>query len=463
MEKTVGKDMVAHQPPKNTALVSKPTPAGSSGGIEATKKRSSSVLNAKTMQALQAQSEALSSLFETFWGIPLHFNLFSISEIPLYCWQYEDFYASQAGINNSDNRTLTLKLSDSLCSSLLTTVLGSRTHLTEPFSFRATTGFEKSLIAGFNKELLIHFLKKWTLRNSAPSPQGKFIHVAWSILPKVSEFDDLHHLNFREKPEMGYLILSLPEEALKIPGIEDTDFYVTPSFFDDAYVPVHLHVGSTQVHLSDLQSLEVNDTVILEESSIERLRLLTKNDEIDDIAFPIKMANQQALQSNINVPLTQETNTMAQQTETSTQSAQALWDNLMIDVNAEFEPIKIPLKQLKEMSEGLVVEVGDIIQNAVNLKVEGKVLAKGSLVIVDNKFALRIQEMVAESESTQLAGAAGLTELDAEQSEQQVDSIEEKPKDLPEIPKEQDEASAESDLDDFLNDDFDDDDDEEWS
>ena len=79
-----------------------------------------------------------------------------------------------------------------------------------------------------------------------------------------------------------------------------------------------------------------------------------------------------------------------QQTETP---KKMLWDNLMIDVSAEFDPVKLPLKQLRQMSEGLVVELGDLTRNRIHLVVEGKSLATGELVIVGDKFGVRVHQV----------------------------------------------------------------------
>jgi flagellar motor switch protein FliN len=71
----------------------------------------------------------------------------------------------------------------------------------------------------------------------------------------------------------------------------------------------------------------------------------------------------------------------------------SLWDHLQIDVHAEFAPTRIPLQQLKQMSEGLVVEVGDLLHNQIQLVANGKPLAQGELVIVGDKFGVLITQM----------------------------------------------------------------------
>src|SRR5690606_10240822 len=76
---------------------------------------------------------------------------------------------------------------------------------------------------------------------------------------------------------------------------------------------------------------------------------------------------------------------------TETQSRKSIWDNLEVEVTAAFNPIKLPLKQVKEMEQGLVIEVGGLMDNAILIEVEGQPIAWGELLVVGDKFGVRIQ------------------------------------------------------------------------
>ena len=75
-------------------------------------------------------------------------------------------------------------------------------------------------------------------------------------------------------------------------------------------------------------------------------------------------------------------------------SANNIWDNIQVDINAEFEKVKISLGELKQISEGLVVDIGSIYDNRIDLKVENKLVAKGELVIINDRYGVRIDEVV---------------------------------------------------------------------
>lgn len=82
----------------------------------------------------------------------------------------------------------------------------------------------------------------------------------------------------------------------------------------------------------------------------------------------------------------------------NTASAANLWDSIQVDINAEFEKVKISLGELKQISEGLVVDIGSIYDNRIDLKVENKIVARGELVIINDRYGVRIDEVVKEEE-----------------------------------------------------------------
>jgi flagellar motor switch/type III secretory pathway protein FliN len=70
------------------------------------------------------------------------------------------------------------------------------------------------------------------------------------------------------------------------------------------------------------------------------------------------------------------------------------WDDLLIDVQASFDPIQMPLKQLKQVTQGLVLELGELRGKHIRLHVEGNTLAFGELVIIGEQFGVLIHDVV---------------------------------------------------------------------
>ncbi|MFM7468863.1 MAG: FliM/FliN family flagellar motor switch protein [Vampirovibrionales bacterium] len=77
----------------------------------------------------------------------------------------------------------------------------------------------------------------------------------------------------------------------------------------------------------------------------------------------------------------------------STGAMSPQWDDLLIDVQASFDPIQMPLKQLKQVTQGLVLELGELRGKHIRLHVEGNTLAFGELVIIGEQFGVLIHEV----------------------------------------------------------------------
>ena len=70
-----------------------------------------------------------------------------------------------------------------------------------------------------------------------------------------------------------------------------------------------------------------------------------------------------------------------------------LWDSIQVDMSAEFDKVKVTLGELKSIEEGLIVDLCSVYDNKVSLKVGGKTVAAGELVIINDRFGVRIQNV----------------------------------------------------------------------
>lgn len=407
----------------------------------------------------------LTGIFSEFWGMPVGLHLLSVSTRMLYFWRMDDFHVTQVAFPSTaeggEAKTLEMRLSDGLCADLLTTVFGSRPagHLQKEFSFRDMTDLEKSMFDAFTRELITALARSLAAKTPGESFSAEEnIFIAWQVRPEIREtvLDDAPR--FQEPLTGGRLIVSLPLAYLKntIQSAESKgDIDPLPdTVFDEARVPVHVGIGNSRVALTDLQMLEPGDLVVLENSMSERLYLLPPDAPVmsaaSRIPFTAQLPERHALEE---VPYTQEMAVMEQQLQDMSTMKETLWDSLTIEVGAQFDPVRLPLKQLKQMSEGLVVEIGDIVGNRVILSVEGKALAAGELVIVGDKFGVRVKEVSADRPGTAASPADTATlpaESPARAAKQAAPKSTEQPAD-PDNP----EAGQADELDDFLNEDFD--------
>ncbi len=68
--------------------------------------------------------------------------------------------------------------------------------------------------------------------------------------------------------------------------------------------------------------------------------------------------------------------------------------DVSLDVSAEIGSRKMPISAILALGTGSVVGFPQSIDEPVNLLVNGRLIARGEIVAVDDRFALRITELV---------------------------------------------------------------------
>ena len=106
-----------------------------------------------------------------------------------------------------------------------------------------------------------------------------------------------------------------------------------------------------------------------------------------------------------NNPLNPTVNSSA--SEVITKANQANIDMLM-DVNLtvaiELGRTEMSLRQALDLQQGSVVELDRLAGDPIDVYVNEKLIAKGEVVVVDDKFAVRITELFANSVKSQTPG-----------------------------------------------------------
>ena len=71
-----------------------------------------------------------------------------------------------------------------------------------------------------------------------------------------------------------------------------------------------------------------------------------------------------------------------------------LWDDIQIEVSAEFDKVKMTIGELKQITQGQIVDLGSVFNNEIFLYVEDKKVAKGELMIINDRYAVRLNEIL---------------------------------------------------------------------
>jgi flagellar motor switch/type III secretory pathway protein FliN len=147
-------------------------------------------------------------------------------------------------------------------------------------------------------------------------------------------------------------------------------------WFQGMAISARIQAGQTYLPLASLPLLEPGDVLVLDQSQINTLVLHTPE---GPLRFNTAMSN--------HVP---KYPAMASSTD------QPDWNHLMVELTAEFDPFLLPLGEVRAMSEGLLVELDDLAHNTITIHSQGTHLAKGKLVVVGDKFAVRIDRVLGQ-------------------------------------------------------------------
>lgn len=200
--------------------------------------------------------------------------------------------------------------------------------------------------------------------------------------------------------KLGKIIITLPIAIIPEIPKQEPVFNFEIDSFPTTLVPVDLRVGTTRISLSDLKNIELEDIVVLEKSNINKMSIT-----IGDIRKTFRLSPDPSLIISVD------DNGGKIMDENITQN-QNMWDSIQVDISAEFEQVKIPLGDLRQISEGLVVDIGSVYENKIDLRVEDKIIASGELVIINDRYGVRVDTLYKDDEVTQSPSS---TEVDQEE------------------------------------------------
>ncbi|HEV7730584.1 MAG TPA: flagellar motor switch protein FliN [Candidatus Binatia bacterium] len=78
--------------------------------------------------------------------------------------------------------------------------------------------------------------------------------------------------------------------------------------------------------------------------------------------------------------------------------------DIPLEVTAEIGRAKLPLRELLQLNAGSVVELAKLAGEPIDVLVNGKLVARGEAVMVNDKFGVRLTDIVSPSE--RIAGLA---------------------------------------------------------
>lgn len=299
-----------------------------------------------------------------FFGLDLDMKLFAIGENDSVLFRGDKYFVTEIKITKS--LTMTSRLSQCAVNSILHEVLGKNDN--KSFSMEKMSGLEAKIMTAFN-EFLYSNIKKILLPDEEINKEKTAKSLCYIVFYLTTKGKDF-----------GKIVLTIPTNVLSPSIINCEEETFTLSDFKTCSANFKIKVGSSKIKLGEVKELQVDDIILLENSSIYKMIICNDN---EDFEFKISP----------NPSIILDTDDEGEEMENNA-SVGNIWDNIQVDINAEFEKVKISLGELKQISEGLVVDIGSIYDNRIDLKVENKLVAKGELVIINDRYGVRIDEVI---------------------------------------------------------------------
>ncbi len=183
------------------------------------------------------------------------------------------------------------------------------------------------------------------------------------------------------------IVITLPASRIKRKEIKKEENYSDDEFKNiSAYVDIE--AGSSKLTLSDLKNISNGDIILLEDSFVNKMKIIT-GDNIREFKINPDPA--------LMIELDEDEHDVDGEENTN----KNMWDDIQIEVNARFKKVKMTLGELKHISKGLVIDLGSVFENEISLLVENKTVAKGELVIINDKYAVKINEIISDTPKPQ--------------------------------------------------------------
>ena len=270
--------------------------------------------------------------------------------------QNETFFVTKVKINAKND--VYIRISQEAINVVLDKVLGKNN---KRFDLTEVTELEARIITAFND-----FLYESLAPNFTIEPNRRYAEIL--------------HLTYYVKSEMSgtaaKFIISVPKDILSPKEIDTSVQRFQDNDFADCPVEVNLLLGTTVFPLAEVKRLDVGDIVLFENSNSSEMTLICEN-----------IVQKFRVKPNIKIIEPYEMSGGGDMEGNSTN----LWDSIQVDMTAEFDKVKVTLGELKSIEEGLVVDLCSVYDNKIHLKVGGKTVAQGELVIINDRFGVRIQ------------------------------------------------------------------------
>ena len=316
--------------------------------------------------------EALKSALELFWEQDAKITLQAINDYREIrdekLISNLDFFSSQIKVES--HKPVIIRLSKEFIENILKNSLGINSSV---FRLSAITPLEINILNGFC-EFLYKRLKDVLISPSEAKlseKSEKNINMVFVVAQK----DDV----------VSKIMISIPQDRIKFEKLEKKQNFKEEDFLT-SNASIRLCAGNTKITLDELQNLAQDDIVVLDNSELDKMTLIS-----GDVKKKFNIKINPSLIVDIN---NEEDDEDFNQTYEEVKMEKNVWDDIQIELNAEFEKVKMTIGELKQISQGQIIDLGSIFDNEISLFVEDRKVAKGELIIINDRYAVRLNEVL---------------------------------------------------------------------
>ncbi len=308
----------------------------------------------------------IKKITDEFFGKDISLRFISISKEENILFYGDEYFVNKIPVTKLSD--IKIRISANAVSSLLDNTLGASEI---PFELKKLTDIEARLIKSYTVAIY----------NSIENQLIK-TELNKKVIENAKEYDFTFYVRINNE-HAGKIILSIPEYMLN--EIEPAVYEDKFSFDDFKKVKVLMNIiaGSSKITLNEIKAIEEGDIILLENSDINKMSVEW---EEENIYFRIN--------PNPSLIINVDKNGGNHMEDETSSKSQNMWDSILVDIVAEFDNVKLTLGELKQISEGLVLDLGSVYDNKIKLRVENQTVASGELVILNDRYGVRINSVI---------------------------------------------------------------------
>lgn len=325
--------------------------------------------NVNIKETAFAFADLCASAIQKFWETDVDVKLFALNDFrelrDELLISKVDFFSSQIKVQS--HKPIIIRLSKDFVENFLNEALNNEAS---NFALTNLTQLEIKILNNF-----CEFLYKKIKEALIPSEKVK-------ISEKSEKMVNILLCVKNKAQNISNILISIPSDRINFKMIKKVVSF-TDEVFLNCKTQVKIVAGKSKLTLDELKNLAVDDIVLLENSNISKLTLIS-----GEMVRPFSVKPNPALIMNLNEEENEEIN------NNEVIMSKNLWDDIQIEISAEFEKVKMTIGELKQITQGQVVDLGSVFDNEISLYVEDKKVAKGELIIINDRYAVRLDEVL---------------------------------------------------------------------